>query len=195
MLKQQTYLYPRLHSSVHLLIKDLFLTDEIKTIPKKYQSFSQLVLEPTLFNEQALGLMKSVARLKLLHIGLQIVRHVFLELANLESSTRSLKIKLKMIEIVLKDSSNFRAILIKNVQMPKNQLHETAKEVKKAIIAVIEQLKESVESKEGQDHSQACKELFSSLLISLFGPNSLSHFSPKKNQDLYMPLASVLTSE
>ena len=72
MLKQQTYLYPRLHSSVVLLIQDLFLTDDVKTIPKKYQSFSSAVLEKVVFHEESLGQMKSVARLKLMHIGLKV---------------------------------------------------------------------------------------------------------------------------
>lgn len=120
LIKQQTYLYPRLHSCVHLLIKDLFLGDDIKSIPKKYQSFSQVVLERTIFNEEALSQMKSVARLKLIHIGLRIVEQVFQELAKLEKNAKTAKIKLKMIEIVLKDSGNFRSILVKNVQMPKN---------------------------------------------------------------------------
>ena len=29
----------------------------------------------------------------------------------------------------------------------------------------------------------------------MFGPNSLTHFSAKKNQDLFVPLASVLTED
>lgn len=60
---------------------------------------------------------------------------------------------------------------------------------------MIEQVKESTEGKGSEDGAQACRELFSTLLVQLFGPNSLSHFSAKKNQDLYMPLASVLATE
>lgn len=106
--------------------------------------------------------MKSVARLKLLHIGLRIVESVFKHLSALGGGQRAFKTKAKMIEIVLKDSPNFRALLVKNVQMPKNQLHDTAKDVKKAIIVVIEQVK--VACLESEDGEQACRDLFLTLL-------------------------------
>ena len=54
LIKSQTYLYPRLHSSVHLLLKDMFLGDQ-KSIVKKYQNLNETVLEATIFDEEALA--------------------------------------------------------------------------------------------------------------------------------------------
>jgi hypothetical protein len=71
--------------------------------------------------------------------------------------------------------------------MPKNQLHDMAKQVKVQIVEVLEQLKVKP--------SEKTKELFYKLLKKLFGPNSFSHFSSKKNQDIMMPLCSVLSEE
>lgn len=122
---------------MHLLLKDLFIGDQ-KSIVKRYQHLNESVLEAIIFDEEALASMKSVARLKLLHIGLRIVESVFKHLSGLDEGTRAIKTKTKMVEIVLKESPKFRGLLVKNVQMPKNQLNETAKDVKKALIAVIE---------------------------------------------------------
>lgn len=54
LIKSQTYLYPRLHSSVHLLLKDVFIGDQ-KSIVKKFQNLNEAVLEATIFDEEALA--------------------------------------------------------------------------------------------------------------------------------------------
>lgn len=133
-----------------------------KSVVKKYQHLNETVLEASIFDEEALAQMKSVARLKLLHIGLSIVQSVFKHLSALEGGQRAFKTKTKIIEIVLKESANFRALLVKNVQMPKNQLHDTAKDVKKAIIVVIESVKAACLESEDVEH--ACRDLFLTLL-------------------------------
>lgn len=62
-----------------------------------------------------------------------------------------------------------------------------AKQVKVQIVEVLEQLKEKP--------SEKTKAFFYKLLKKLFGPNSFSHFSSKKNQDIMVPLTSVLSEE
>ena len=46
-----------------------------------------------------------------------------------------------------------------------------------------------------EKHGSKVKDLFMEVLKNCFGPNSFTHFSPKKNQDLMLPLASVLSSD
>jgi len=77
-MKQQTYLYPRLHSSVHLTIKELFR--EKKSIEKNFDLFNRIILEDSIFNEDVYDKMKSVAKLKYLHVGLKIVEAVLKQL-------------------------------------------------------------------------------------------------------------------
>lgn len=93
-----------------------------------------------------------------------------------------------MIEIIFRDSRNFRSLLIKNVQMPKNQLHEAAIDAKKAIVAVLDQVTKAAVNESSRD-------LFLTLVKELFGPNSLTHFSVKRNQDLFISMASILNNE
>lgn len=71
LIKGQTYLYPRLHSSIPLLIKEVF-RDE-KSFESNFALFSQILLEQTIFDERVHDTMKSVAKYKYLHIGLRIV--------------------------------------------------------------------------------------------------------------------------
>lgn len=65
-------------------------------------------------------------------------------------------------------------MLVKNVQMQKNQLHEVSNEVKSLVIKVLELFGKVSQSEEQN-------EIFPKLLESLFGPNSFTHFSVKKN--------------
>jgi len=98
-----------------------------------------------------LASLKSVTRLKYLHIGLRIVEVVFKKLAALEGP-KSIKIKAKVIGMMLRDSENFRGVLVRNVQTPKNQLHEAAKEVKVAVVKVLNQIKDSaLKAEEGNE--------------------------------------------
>lgn len=53
LIKTQTYLYPRLHSSVSLLLKDLFLGDQ-KNIPKKFKDFNESILKAKMFDDDSL---------------------------------------------------------------------------------------------------------------------------------------------
>ena len=136
-------------------------------------------MEASIFDEGSLAEMKSVARFKLLHIGLRIVESVFQMLSRHEEGPSTAMIRAKFVEVMLKDSPNFKCLFVRNVQTPKNQLHEAAKEVKKAIIVVLNQVKEAC--LQAKDDSDQRRDLFLTLLKQLFGPNSLTHFSPKKN--------------
>ena len=93
-----------------------------------------------------------------------------------------------IIEELLLKSSNFKNLLIKNVQIPQNQLHQVAKELKDNIVKVITQLPLTP----SQDASD---DLPLQLLITLFGPNTFTHLSTKKNQDILFPITSRITAE
>jgi hypothetical protein len=74
---------------------------------------------------------------------------------------------------MLLENSNFRNIFVKNVQIPTNQLHDAAKSVKEQLIEVLKSLNEK--------KSSEASELAHDLIKNLFGPNSFTHFSAKKN--------------
>jgi len=135
LMKSQTYLYPRLHSSVHLIIKELLR--ERKLIEKNFDLFNRIVLEESIFNEDVYDNMKSAAKLKYLHAGLKIVETILVQLQGMAGS-KNMVLKQKIVETLLLGSPNFRSILVRNVQMPKNQLHEAASQVKAQIVAILE---------------------------------------------------------
>ena len=62
-----------------------------------------------------------------------------------------------------------------------------AKQVKVQVVNILEQLKEKPKD--------STRQFFFKLLKNMFGPNSFSHFSAKKNQDIMMPLTSVLSQD
>ena len=126
--------------------------------------------------------MKSVAKLKYLHVGLKIVEAVLKQLLEM-SGSKNVALKQKIVETLLLGSQNFRSVLVRNVQMSFNSLHDVALQVKVQIAAVFEQLKDSSASNEQRAISYK-------LLTSLFGPNSFTHFSVKKHQDLMKPLCA-----
>ena len=68
--------------------------------------------------------------------------------------------------------------------MAKNQLHSVALQVKNQIVALLKQL-----------NSEEASDLCYTLLKLLFGPNSFTHFSVKKNQDLMMEICKNINSE
>jgi len=77
-LKAQTYLFPRLHSSAMLLVKELMR--DSKHFFKNFESFFKVLLEDAIFNEEILEAMKSVARMKFLHIGFKITEAILKEI-------------------------------------------------------------------------------------------------------------------
>ena len=152
-----------------------------KDLEKNFDNFNKIVLKESIFNESVFESMKSVAKFKYLHSGLKIVEKILINLKEQSNST-----KMKVLEGLM-DNKGFTGVLIRNVQMPKNQLHEMAKQVKLQIVNVLEQLKEKPK--------ENTREFYYKLLKNLFGPNSFSHFSAKKNQDIMMPLASILSQD
>ena len=175
LIRAQTYAYPRLHTSTALLVQEMFRKD----LEKNFENFNKIVLKESIFNESVFESMKSVAKFKYLHSGLKIVEKILIMLKEQPTS-----VKMKVLESLM-DNKGFSGVLIRNVQMPKNQLHEMAKQVKAQIVQILEQLKEKPK--------ESTREFFYKLLKNLFGPNSFSHFSAKKNQDIMLPLASILT--
>jgi hypothetical protein len=77
LIKIQTYAYPRLHSSIYIIILNLFVdlasAKNQKIFVHNLELLAQAFLEKTTFNEDVLVCMRSVARYKLMHIGFRIV--------------------------------------------------------------------------------------------------------------------------
>lgn len=121
--------------------------------------------------------------MKYLHIGFKVLESFLRQL----SQTSGVSQKLAVIETLLLSGKNFRTIFIRNVQMPKNQLHEQAKLVKAQFAALFIQIAEN--------STPESRELALKLLKGLFGPNSFTHFSAKKSQDLVSPLAGQLDKD
>lgn len=76
--KTQTYLYPRLHLSVQLMVEEIF--SQKKAIVDNFKPFYKTVLESGIFNYKIYDEMKSVAKFKYLHIGLSIVQTLLKQL-------------------------------------------------------------------------------------------------------------------
>ena len=72
LIKKQTYLYPRLHSSIPLLINELQSEEKFQDKLKLFQQFVKIVLDDFLFNEESYSTMKSVTKFKFLNIGFKV---------------------------------------------------------------------------------------------------------------------------
>ena len=178
LIKNQTYMFPRLHLSTQLLIKEL--CRDSKQLSKNFSVFFKTVLEDNIFNKEIQNNIKSVVKMKFIHIGFKIVEAILQEV----SKSHDAKLKAVVIRSLLLKFTGFKNTLVKNLHLPKNQLHEVSIQVKKQIVQILEQLKDSKDSE--------TSDLFFELLTSIFGPNIFSHFSPKKNSDLMTPLCSHL---
>ena len=86
---------------------------------KNFDLFNRTVLEGCIFNEAVYDSMKSVPKLKYLHVGLKIVETILKQVQEM-SSSKNTALKQKIVETLLLGSPNFRSVLIRNVQMPKN---------------------------------------------------------------------------
>ena len=118
--------------------------------------------------------MKSVARCKFIHIGLNVVDGI-LKHISLMKCLKNVSVKVMVIESLLLRNQNFRSVLVRNVQMSKNQsLQEAACKIKSSIAAIFEQIIEF--------QSDNTREICYELILGLLGPNSFYHFSVKKNQ-------------
>lgn len=80
------------------------------------------------------------------------------------------------------ENEALKNVLFKNINLPKNQLHEQAKLVKAEFVNVLEGLKSSSSS----------KKLAYKLLTNLFGPNSFTNLSSKKHHDMISPICKLL---
>ena len=70
---KQTYLYPRLHSSLHLLMNEV-TSGEVKAQERARltQQLIQTMLDEHLFNEEVYADLKSTAKFKFLFIGFKL---------------------------------------------------------------------------------------------------------------------------
>lgn len=154
-----------------------------KLLQKNLFSFFKTILEDAVFNDEIHENMKSHSKMKYIHIGFKIVEQFLAGVNKLDNNA----LKIIMLKNLLLKYTNFRHMLVRNVQMTKNQLHEVAKLVKVQIIAMLESL--------NQTPTVESLTLCSELLNGIFGPNSFTHFSPKKNFDILFPICNQLDQE
>jgi len=118
---KQTFLYPRLHSCLPLLVQ-LEISQSEGTTKDKARLCSQLIkglLEDNVFNEDVYGEMKSTSKFKFLHIGLSLWELLVKEVQVWDSKGKQRE---TLVDAFL--GPNFIRVLVKNVSNTKAQLHD-----------------------------------------------------------------------
>lgn len=72
LISRQTYLYPRLHSCIGLLMSEISREEKVTDRARLAQQFLTTILTDHLFNEETYQGMKSTAKFKFLYIGLSM---------------------------------------------------------------------------------------------------------------------------
>ena len=112
LVKQQTYLYPRLHSGTCLLVKELFR--DTKHFFKNFEVLFKTMCEDAIFNDEIHDNMKSVAKMKFLHIGFKITEQILLGLSKLDNK-HSHSFKVKVVNALLLKFKSFRTMFVRNI--------------------------------------------------------------------------------
>lgn len=144
----------------------------------------KVVIDQHLFCEDVFEQMKKTAKIKFLHIGLRMVDLIMQRLSAEEVPLQTVA---KFVEFSFCETSNYRSVLIRNIQMPKNQLHDVARESKNRLLGLLERITKN----KGEGHGA----LGMKMLRGLFGPNSTSHFSPKKQHDILQLVSKLVSTE
>lgn len=173
-IKGTLYSFPRLHASIGLLVEQAF--NDFEGIKNVFN----IVCCKFCFDEDILQAMKSGSRFKLMNVGFALIDSM------LQSVKANQSLTIKCLMHMLQESIFLKALLRNISQQSKNATQESARKLKETIIELLEGL-----DKASKDSQCLCYEL----LMSLFGPNSLTHFSVKKNYDLVLPLTQALTPD
>jgi hypothetical protein len=134
---KSTYIHPRLHSSLPLLIREIYhpsLGLSQKQRVKVVKQISEEIFEECFFNETVYSGLKSATRPKFLHIGLKFWELLGLETVRREEDDAT---KTKVLQILL--SQGFLRVFVRSLSMQKGVLYEVAKQVKQALIKMMEQ--------------------------------------------------------
>ena len=121
LVSKQTFLYPRLHSCLTLLVQ-LEISQSEGTTKDKARLCSLLIkglLEDNVFNEDVYGEMKSTSKFKFLHIGLSLWVLLVKEVQVWDSKCKQRE---TLVDAFL--GPNFIRVLVKNVSNTKAQLHD-----------------------------------------------------------------------
>lgn len=164
LVQKTTYLYPRLHSSLPLLLNEISNEQKPQDRMKLIQTFTQSLLDDHLLNEESYNaITKNSTKFKFIHIGLRLWELVAKKIGEWDSK---LKNREQLIDMLVKP--NFLKVLVKNTQNVKAHLHEAALQVKQTMITLIQS--------SNLNGEQSFK-----LMLTLFGPNANVKFSLKKN--------------
>ena len=121
LISRQTFLYPRIHSSLPLLLNEIANEPKSSDQIKISQSFFKSIIEAHLFNDDVYQAMKSSGKFKFLYIGLNYWK---LAVESIQKWDVKLKAREQLLDSIV--GPNFLRVLVKNVSNTKNQLHESA---------------------------------------------------------------------
>ena len=164
LLLRQTYLYPRLHSSVPLLLNEVTQEPKVGDRVRLVQQVMRQLGDEHLFSEEVYNGLKSVTKFKFLHIGLKVWLQVS---EHLKVWDPKQKHRQQLLDSMI--TPGFLKVLVKNLANAKAHLHDTALEVKSAMIKLV------------AESTTVDKEYALKMLNEVFGPNTLTRMSVRKN--------------
>ena len=176
---KSVYIYPRLHTSLPLLIDEIYLRPS--TTKQRLNLIKKLVkilFENYFFNDDIYqGIKSSSTRPKFLHIGLK-----FWELLGKETLARESKNEARTTILNALINEYLLRVFVRGLSIQKGMLYEVAKEIKTSIIKMLELV-------------QIPPEHAMQLLQALFGPNTATRLAVRRNQDLLKVISSQMDSE
>lgn len=140
---KSVYIYPRLHNSLPLLINEIYLkhSSSSKLRLQQIKKLAKTLFDENFFDENVyLAIKSSATKPKFLHIGLK-----FWEMLGLQTLARESKTEVKTEILNALVSESFLRVFVRGVSFQKGVLFEAAKEVKTALIKMLQQVEIATE--------------------------------------------------
>lgn len=158
---QSTYLHPRLHSSLPLLIHDIYREQSQSERAKVISLLLNTVVIDYFSSTAVYASLKSNTRPKFLNIGLKLTALLMQTVVKNEKST-----EIKELVLAAFAKPEFLRIFIKNYQNAKSPLADACNEIKAQLMLLVNDLSPTKAY---------------NLLMSLFGPNTQTKLALKRN--------------
>lgn len=173
------YIYPRLHTSISLIINEIYVKQTSSKLRlKMIKNLATSLFADYFFKETVYqGIKSSTARPKFLNIGLK-----FWQMLGEQTIARETKKEVRTAILNLLISDNFLRVFVRGLSIQKGTLFDISKAVKASLIRMLEQVQIPAE--------QAMQ-----LMQTLFGPNTSTRLAIKRNQDLLKVIALQMDSE
>lgn len=162
---KSVYIYPRLHTSLPLLIKEIYLRPTSSKLRLKLiKQLIETLFDDYFFKDEVYQAIKSSnTRPKFLHIGLK-----FWELLGQEALARETKSEVSSSIIKALLTENFIKVFARSLSIQNGVLFEAARSLKASIIKMLDQVEIPA------DHS-------AQLIQTFFGPNTATKLAVKRN--------------